>query len=261
MASSSPVGRGWQARIVCVSAFLLLSACSVVGAGSAALAQTQDTRMVSTNAADPYAAWIAEASHRFGIPDAWIRAVMQVESRGDARAISPKGAIGLMQIMPATWTGLRQRYGFGGNPYDAHDNILAGAAYLREMHDRYGAAGFLAAYNCGPVCYDDHLATGRPLPAETRTYVATLASLIADGRPVGGGVIGLPDPDAWRRAPLFVVLASNTVAADQAPRDGQAGAASVVDFTSLNPSSSMRQADMPDSAALFVQPAGTGSAR
>ena len=80
--------------------------------------------------------------------------------------------MGLMQIMPQTWSGLRLRYGLGANPYDPHDNILAGAAYLRELHDRYGAPGFLAAYNAGPARYDDHLATGRPLPAETRAYVS-----------------------------------------------------------------------------------------
>ena len=67
------------------------------------------------------------------------------------RAISPKGAIGLMQIMPDTWTGLRRRYGLGIDPFDPHDNILAGAAYLRELHDRYGVPGFLAAYNAGPA--------------------------------------------------------------------------------------------------------------
>jgi soluble lytic murein transglycosylase-like protein len=80
--------------------------------------------------------------------------------------------MGLMQIMLQTWSGLRLRYGLGANPYDPHDNILAGAAYLWELHDRYSAPGFLAAYNAGPARYDDHLATGRPLPAETRAYVA-----------------------------------------------------------------------------------------
>jgi soluble lytic murein transglycosylase-like protein len=64
---------------------------------------------------------------------------MRVESRDHPRAISPRGAMGLMQIMPDTWTGLRVRYGLGADPYDPRDNILAGAAFLREMHDRYGA--------------------------------------------------------------------------------------------------------------------------
>jgi Transglycosylase SLT domain len=58
----------------------------------------------------PFAAFVAEASQRFGIPAAWIRAVMRAESFGDVRATSPKGAIGLMQIMPETWAALSQRY-------------------------------------------------------------------------------------------------------------------------------------------------------
>ena len=66
------------------------------------------------------------------------------------RAISPKGAMGLMQLMPETWAALRARYGLGRDAFDPHDNILAGAAFLREMHDRYGSPGFLAAYNAGP---------------------------------------------------------------------------------------------------------------
>ena len=75
---------------------------------------------------------------------------MRVESLGDPLALSPKGAMGLMQIMPDTWSELRSRYGLGADPYDPHDNIIAGAAYLRELHDRYGERGFLAAYNAGP---------------------------------------------------------------------------------------------------------------
>lgn len=55
---------------------------------------------------------------------------MQVESFGDVRALSPKGAMGLMQIMPEAWVAVRSHYGLGADPYDAHDNILAGAAYV-----------------------------------------------------------------------------------------------------------------------------------
>ena len=132
--------------------------------------------------ADPFAAFVAEAAQRFGIPASWIRAIMHAESREDPRAVSPKGAMGLMQIMPSTWANLRARHRLGANPFDPHDNILAGAAFLRELHDRYGSPGFLAAYNAGPGRYEDHLATGRPLPAETRAYVAAIAPLIGEGQ-------------------------------------------------------------------------------
>ena len=63
--------------------------------------------------------------------------------------------MGLMQVMPGTYEGLRQRYGLGDDPYDPHDNILAGTAYLKEMYDRFGSPGFLAAYNAGPGRVDD----------------------------------------------------------------------------------------------------------
>jgi soluble lytic murein transglycosylase-like protein len=106
---------------------------------------------------------VDEASRRFSIPALWIRSVMQVESGGDAQALSPKGAMGLMQIMPETYTALRQAFGLGADPYQPRDNIMAGAAYLREMLDLYGTSGFLAAYNAGPARYDEHLATGEPL--------------------------------------------------------------------------------------------------
>ena len=116
--------------------FLWVSVASVllvVGGVAHAEPVATEQHNVAT-AADPIAAVVAEASQRFGIPASWIRAVMQVESFGDVRALSPKGAMGLMQIMPETWAALRSRYGLGADPYDAHDNILAGAAYLRELH-------------------------------------------------------------------------------------------------------------------------------
>jgi soluble lytic murein transglycosylase-like protein len=65
------------------------------------------------------------------------------------------------------------------DPYDPCDHILAGAAYLREMDDRYGSPGFLAAYKAGHSRYDEHLATSRSLPVETQDYVPMLTPMIA----------------------------------------------------------------------------------
>lgn len=177
---------------------------------------------------DPYGAFITEAAQRFGVPEAWIRAVMRVESAGDLRAISSAGAMGLMQIMPATWTDLRSRHRLGANPYDPRDNILAGTAYLREMHDRYGSPGFLAAYNAGPGRYEEYLA-GRPLPAETRAYVATLTPIVGGGDLTGPVVVAVADPLAWTRAPLFVVQSTGSgpaapVQSEGAPGDSTAAA-------------------------------------
>lgn len=158
--------------------------------------------VIAAAARAPFAAVVAEASQRFGIPATWIRAVMRAESFGDVRAISPKGATGLMQIMPETWAALRQRYRLGADPYDPHDNIIAGAAYLRELHDRYGIPGFLAAYNAGPGRWEDHLATGRPLPAETRAYLTRLAPIVG-GSSADDTVILAAVVKSWTEASLF----------------------------------------------------------
>ena len=167
--------------------------------------------------AHPHAAFIAEASQRFGIPEHWIRAVLRVESAGDVRAISSAGAMGLMQVMPDTWAGLRRRHGLGRDPYDPRDNILAGTAYLREMWNRYGnVAAMLAAYNAGPGRYDEHLATGRVLPAETRAYVATLAPVLGSATVPDVPIIVPPPPD-WREAPLFVAQSGGISAAANQP--------------------------------------------
>lgn len=211
-----------------------------------------------TSVADPLAGFVSEAAHRFSIPALWIRAVMQAESGGNASAVSAKGAMGRMQIMPDTYAGLRATYGLGADAFAPHDNILAGAAYLREMYDRYGSAGFLAAYNCGPACYDDHLATGRPLPAETRAYVAALMPLIAGGGSFGG-VITTADPHAWQRAPLFVVLGGGIAVADRPQSDGSTTAIPVAGFAALEPSTDRHPNDMPNGAALFIPVAVTAA--
>jgi soluble lytic murein transglycosylase-like protein len=125
-------------------------------------------------------ALIAAASERFDVPELWIRAVMQIESDGDPAATSPKGAMGLMQVMPQTYAYLSDRYGLGKDPYAQRDNVLAGSAYLREMYDRYGAVGFIAAYNAGPGRYEDCLASGRALPYETQRYVASVRLAMAE---------------------------------------------------------------------------------
>ena len=123
---------------------------------------------------------IAEAAQRYDIPESWIRAVVLAESGGNPHAVSPKGAMGLMQLMPGTWGELRGQLGLGTDPFDAHDNIFAGTAFLRAMLDRYGYPGLFAAYNAGPARYDQHLKVGTPLPAETQRYIAALARTPAD---------------------------------------------------------------------------------
>jgi hypothetical protein len=190
--------------------------------------------------ANPFAGFVAEASERFAIPEHWIRLLMHVESGGKSRARSRKGAMGLTQIMPETWTELRARYGLGTDPYDPHDNILAGAAYIRELYDRYGAPGFLAAYNAGPGRYESHLATGRPLPRETQDYVAMLAPMIG-GKQANGKIVAVAASLTLARSPLFVVRAASSSSNDHPPPgvrpDRPSDVRPIVDLSALVPQS------------------------
>jgi len=184
--------------LLCAPLLSINSAAAQNGEPSTASQHVIDTRSVRDD--------VLEASQRFSIPVAWIRAVIRVESGGHANAVSPKGALGLMQLMPTTYAAMQARYGLGADPLQPHDNIIAGTAYLREMLDCYGKAGFLAAYNAGPAQYDAHLATGIPLPAETRAYLARLLPMIEGNRntTLAGDVMPPREAMHWVQAPLFV---------------------------------------------------------
>ncbi len=139
------------------------------------LAETPDV----TAATARWQPMIAAASRRFGVPENWIKAVMRIESGGQATVAgqpitSRAGATGLMQVMPETFAELQRRYGLGGNIADPFDNILAGTAYLREMNDRFGYPRLFAAYNAGPQRLDSFLRGGMPLPQETVAYLESL---------------------------------------------------------------------------------------
>jgi soluble lytic murein transglycosylase-like protein len=170
-------------------------------------------------AADPLDRWraeIAEASARFGVPVVWIERVIRAESGGQTmlggRPItSHAGAMGLMQLMPATWAAMRAAHGLGGNPHDPHDNILAGTAYLRAMYDRFGYPGLFAAYNAGPGRYAAHLATGRALPTETRAYLAQVS---------GTPSVSLPSLPQRPPPTLFVALRTGNASVDSSPARG-----------------------------------------
>ena len=134
---------------------------------------------------------------------------MHQESGGHEQAVSPVGAMGLMQVMPATYDGLRQRHHLGDDAFDPHNNILAGTAYIREMYDVFGTPGFLAAYDAGPARLDDYFHRHRQLPTETRRYVARVGSEIsgiypaarsdADLNALNSLPINTPDPGPSHR--------------------------------------------------------------
>ena len=222
-------------------ALLLLLSGLIFAAPSAFPAYAQTVQPARNAAADPHAAHVAEASRRFAIPQAWIVAVKRAESAGDMRAVSPAGAMGLMQIMPATWAELRGRYGLGRDPFAPRDNILAGTAYLREMLDRYGnVAAMLAAYNAGPARLDQHLAPGRALPAETRAYVAAILPAIGVKADLRAAAMLRGKRRGWRDAPLFVGAPGDAAASLPARR---------------------QPAVAPQSGDLFIARSGAGGPR
>jgi membrane-bound lytic murein transglycosylase B len=123
---------------------------------------------------------LMKASKRFSVPIEWLRAVMQLESGGrtmlaeNKPIISNMGAMGLMQLMPATYQNMRAQYGLGRDPYDPHDNIFAAAAYLRWLKDKYGYPNMFAAYNDGPRNLEARMYDARMLPVETQNYLSRI---------------------------------------------------------------------------------------
>jgi soluble lytic murein transglycosylase-like protein len=135
------------------------------------------TRYVAADRSRPFEDLILSHSREQGVRPELVRAVMQVESAFNPRARSPKGALGLMQLMPAT----ARQYGVV-NAFDPAQNVRAGVTYLRALLDRYGndETLALAAYNAGPNAVDRH---GQAVPPyrETRNYVAQINRMAGKG--------------------------------------------------------------------------------
>ena len=219
--------------LVILAASTLLASLSVEGAATA-----QTFAPIAPSVAPIHgvtiADFIAEASQRFGLPEAWIRAVMRIESGGQAHVTSPKGAMGLMQLMPETWANMRARLGLGADPYDPRDNIIAGVAFLRQMYNEFGPEGFLAAYNEGPGRYLAQRRAGLPPLRTTQAYVAAIASKIA--LPAGPAAIpvrqiSVPAP----QQPTIFVALGNTVSTDRLSVDGTPPATLVVPAPAASP--------------------------
>ncbi|MCE2576173.1 lytic transglycosylase domain-containing protein [Komagataeibacter sp. FNDCR2] len=181
---------------------------------------------------DPWQPYIVDASSRFSVPQDWIRAVIQKESGGHEYigghlTRSASGAIGLMQLMPPTYADMQRRNHLGSDPYDPHNNILAGTAYIRILYGLYGAPGFLAAYNAGTQRLNDYLENGRPLPSQTVRYLRIIT-------PNLGNEIALSGPLAVYGSSSQPVTATPVALAQggsrSAPRDH-----TYVQYATLNP--------------------------
>jgi soluble lytic murein transglycosylase-like protein len=211
------VGQGRSRAAHTIARFCLALAVALGGPAAATTVRAGAEATVEIDRA------IAEASAKFGLSGDLIRAVLAAESGGRVDAVSPKGAMGLMQLMPATWREMHLELGLGADPFQPRDNILAGASYLRHLHDRFGATGSLAAYNAGPARYQRHLEGTGPLPRETIAYVARvrrqlLLAPLAARRP----------PIDWRSSGLFVGAVSRDATAEGraslfAPMAGEGG--------------------------------------
>ena len=200
---------------------------SSVGSGFA-----QEQALSPAQLMDRWAPFIKEASRRFGVAETWIKAVMRMESGGrtaldDKKPItSHAGAMGIMQVMPGTYQDMRRQHGLGADPYDPHDNVLAGTAYLSWLYGKYGYPKMFAAYNAGPGTVEAQAAGARKLPDETRAYVSGIAHIL--GAP--SNILGAPskpsqpiDPIATLTRPngLSVAIEAATVNAIRASFPGE----------------------------------------
>lgn len=126
---------------------------------------------------------VVETADRYAFDPALVLAVMHVESRFDAFAVSPKHALGLMQILPSTGKWMAGKLGIPWEGpqtlFDPATNVTIGVAYLRELWDRYGQLETaLAAYNWGPTAIDRRLARGASLP---RIYAGLVMDALQRG--------------------------------------------------------------------------------
>jgi hypothetical protein len=167
------------------------------------------TAPVSAGPTCPHAPALAQAAIQRGVPVALVLAVVDAESRcRHAGVVSPKGAIGLMQLMPAT----AARFG-AADPWDVAQNIAAGTRYLAWLQDRFGGdqTRMIAAYNAGEGAVDRH--GGVPPYAETRAYVrrvlARMPSFAGGAAPDGVMAAAAPNvavsPDTPTRSMLIDV--------------------------------------------------------
>jgi membrane-bound lytic murein transglycosylase B len=206
-----------QARVMVRAAPAPASASSSANAKatSAPSAYQQEQAMTPAQLILRWKPLVAQASRRVGVPVAWINAVMRVETGGrtmltDAQPmVSPKGALGLMQVLPRTYQDMRVQYNLGPNPFDPRDNINAGAGYLRWLRAKYGYPIMFAAYNAGPGEVDNVLGGDKRLPAETRAYVARVGDILGksggpDGNFINAARFTRPDGDPVLVDPLAV---------------------------------------------------------
>lgn len=150
---------------------------------------------------------IEQAAARHNVDPSLVRSVVKVESNFNPNAVSRKGAMGLMQLMPSTARSLNV-----SNPFDPAENVDAGVRHLRKLLDSYGGNVrlSLAAYNAGSGAVAR--SAGVPHFRETQNYVRRITNLYNGGSEPGSHIIGNPvhDPVHVQRDARGVLVISNT---------------------------------------------------
>ena len=160
------------------------------------------------------ASHVHNAAARHGVPPTLLAAVIAVESEFNPRAVSNRGAVGLMQLMPMTAVLLGVR-----NAYDPHENVHGGARYLRDLLERfdYDIPLALAAYNAGPQAVVRH--RGIPPYPETRQFIARVMQRMRE--PKSGGVVMATVAATARPMPVTARLRLDTSAAEPPSQDAE----------------------------------------
>ncbi|WP_099181958.1 lytic transglycosylase domain-containing protein [Gluconobacter frateurii] len=202
------------AGTLCMAGFLLSGCASQTSPYNRYYAANGAYKAPGT-ASDPWGPYIQQAANRFSIPEAWIRAVIHQESGGhqylNGQPItSSAGAMGLMQLMPQTYAEMQSRFGLGSDPYEPHDNIMAGTGYIQILSRKYGAPAFLAAYNAGPQRLEDYLYEGRSLPNETVNYVASITPHLGTQVAMTGPLAAYASTTQLNASPMEVAEAPDT---------------------------------------------------
>jgi hypothetical protein len=185
----------------------------------------QEQAMSPTQLIKRWSGNVQGAAHRFNVPVLWINAVMRMESGGRTMLsegqpmVSNRGALGLMQVLPGTYDEMRQQYKLGPDPFRPHDNIMAGAAYLRWLKGKYAYPALFAAYNAGPQRVDDLLAHGTALPAETQAYLTGINKILGgnggrDGSSILEVKLTRPDGSPVKVDPVAVLAVREAFAGE-----------------------------------------------
>jgi soluble lytic murein transglycosylase-like protein len=145
--------------------------------------QAENSSNINMSAEPPYYRAVINASAKHALDPKLIVTIIYVESRGDIKAVSPKGAKGLMQLTPVVY----QKYNVS-DPFDVEQNISVGTAYLAFLLRKFDGnlEHALAAYNCGPTRVHKH--KGIPPIKETREYVVRIMNYYLRGEVPTGAI-------------------------------------------------------------------------